>query len=97
MKLTKDQVKHVAKLSALTLSDDEVEKLEGQLSETLKFIEELEQIETSNVEETHSITGLSNVMRADETESSLSQDQALQNAKSIEGGQFKVKAIFNES
>ena len=97
VRLGRDEVKHVAKLANLILTDEEVEKLGGQLSETLKFIEELNEVDTQNVEETHSVTGLSNITRLDETETSLSQNQALQNAKSSENGQFKVKAIFNES
>lgn len=97
MKLTKDQVKHVAKLANLPLSEGEEEKYADQLSETLKYIEQLNEIDTANIEPTHSVTGLSNVMRPDKTEPSLSQEEALQNAKSIESGQFKVKAIFDES
>lgn len=96
MKLTRDQVKHVAKLAELTLSDQEIEKLEKQLSETLKFVDGLNEVNTENVEPTHSVTGLSNVSRSDETEPSLSQNQALQNAKSKENGFFKVKAIFEK-
>ena len=97
MKLTGDQVKKVAKLANLPLSSDEEEKYSKQLSETLKFIEQLNEVNTDGIEPTHSVTGLSNVMRPDETEASLSQDQALQNTKSTENGQFKVKAIFDES
>ena len=96
MKLTKDQVKHVAKLAKLTISDEEVDKLESQLSETLEYVDKLNEIDTENVEPTQSVTGLSNVMRDDETGPSLSQKEALQNAKSTEKGFFKVKAIFKE-
>lgn len=94
-KLTKAEVKQVAKLANLTLSDEEVEKLGEQLSETLEYVGQLNEIDTEQIDPTHSVTGLSNVMRKDETEPSLSQEQALQNAKSVEDGQFKVKAIFN--
>lgn len=96
MKLTKDEVKHVAKLANLSLNDNEVEKLGDQLSETLKFVEQLSEIDTSGVSETHSVTNLSNIVRDDETESSLTQTQALQNAPVSENGFFKVKAIFEE-
>ncbi len=97
MKLSRDQVKHVAKLANLPLTSEEEEKYSEQLSETLDYIEQLNKIDTENVEPTHSVTGLSNVMRADETATSLTQDEALQNAKNKENGFFKVKAIFNES
>lgn len=95
--LTKDAVKHVAKLANLPLTSEEEEKYSEQLSETLSFIDKLDEIDTKNVEPTHSVTGLSNVMRPDETEPSLSQADAIKNAKSLENGQFKVKAIFDES
>lgn len=97
MKLTKGQVKHVAKLANLSLTSEEEEKYFVQLSETLDYVEQLNEIDTKNVEPTHSVTGLSNVMRSDETEPSLTQDAALQNAKGKENGFFKVKAIFDES
>lgn len=97
MSLTKDQVKHVAKLSALTLSEEEIEKLEKQLSETLDFIKELDKIDTKNIEPTYSVTGLENVFRDDETAPSLTQDEVLQNARNKSEGYFKVKAIFDES
>ncbi len=90
-------VKKVAKLASLTLSDEEATKLENQLSETLKFVESLNEINVENVEPTHSVTGLSNVTREDEVEPSLPQQEALKNAKNVSGGYFKVKAIFDES
>ena len=80
MSLTKNQVKHVAKLANLTLSEEEISKLGQQLSETLKFIEQLEKVDTSK----------------DDTMPSLTQDQALQNAHSQKDGFFKVKAVFGE-
>jgi aspartyl-tRNA(Asn)/glutamyl-tRNA(Gln) amidotransferase subunit C len=94
MNLTKDQVEHVAKLADLQLSDEEIIKLEGQLSETLEFVKQLDEVETEGVEPTHSVTGLSDVMRPDEISPSLSQDQALQNVSEKSDGYFKVKAVF---
>ena len=96
MSLTKDQVKHVAKLANLPLTSQEEKKYSQQLSETLDYVEQLNKIDTENLAPTHSVTGLSNVMRPDETEPSLSQEEALQNTKSKENGFFKVKAIFEE-
>lgn len=96
-KLTIDQVKHVAKLANLTLSDAEIEKFSEQLSETLKFVEELNEVDTKEVEETNSVTGLFNITRKDETEASLTQDQALQNAISKDSNSFKVKAVLENN
>lgn len=96
MKLTKDDVKHVAKLANLPINDEEITKLERELSETLKTVEELNQVNTEDIPATHQVTGLFNVTRPDETEPSLTQEQALQNAHSKDKGYFKVKAIFKE-
>ena len=97
MKLTKDQVKKVAKLAALSLNKEEIERFGKQLSETLEFVKKLDETDTKNTEATYSVTGLENITREDEVEPSLSADEALQNAKEKEGNFFKVKAIFNES
>ncbi len=94
MKLTKDQVKHVAKLANLPLTDEEVTKFEGQLSETLDYVDQLNEIDTTGIEPTSQVTGLENVLREDETSASLSQDEVLQNTKSKHNGFFKVKAIL---
>lgn len=92
----KIDVVKVAKLANLPLPDEEVAKLEDQLGETLSYIGKLNEVDTSSVEPTHSVTGLENVTRDDETESSLPQAEALKNARNDEGF-FKVKAIFDES
>lgn len=94
MRLTEDQVRHVAKLANLFLAEEEIVKFKSQLSETLKSAEELNQIDTAKFEITPQVTGLSNIMRLDATVPSLTQDQALQNARSKENGYFKVKAVF---
>lgn len=96
MKLTLDQVKHVAKLANLPLSEDEVKKFEVQLSETLDYVNKLEEIDTKNIEPTSQVTGLENVTREDIVLPSLSQGEALKNAKSTYKGYIKVKAILEE-
>jgi aspartyl-tRNA(Asn)/glutamyl-tRNA(Gln) amidotransferase subunit C len=94
IELGPNEVKNVAKLSNLIVSDKEVEKLKNQLSETLEFVKKLNEIDTARIVPTHSVTGLQNVLRNDEAEPSLSKKQALQNAKSVENGQFRVSALF---
>lgn len=94
--LSEDEVKHIAKLANLPLSSDEVEKFQKQLSETVEYINTLTSIDTKNVEPTCQVTGLTNVTRNDETVPSLTQEEALVNAKNTHNGFIKVKAIFNE-
>lgn len=64
--LTADQVRHIAKLTRLTINDDEVEKYAKELSSILKYIDQLSEVDTKNVEPTAQVTGLFNSLRADE-------------------------------
>ena len=59
----KIDVKHVAELANLTLSDAELKKFEKQLDETLAYIDNLNQIDTKNIEPTNQVTGMQNVTR----------------------------------
>ena len=97
MKLSREQVKKVAKLANLPVSPEEEEKFALELSETLDYINQLESIDTSGVEPTSQVTGLENVTREDIVGESLTQEQALQNAKSTYNGYIKVKVILSES
>ncbi|MBT3348796.1 Asp-tRNA(Asn)/Glu-tRNA(Gln) amidotransferase subunit GatC [bacterium] len=67
-KISTDDVLHLAKLAKLHLTPNEAEKFSGQLSDILKFIAQLQSVDTRNVEETSQVTGLRNVSRADEIE-----------------------------
>jgi aspartyl-tRNA(Asn)/glutamyl-tRNA(Gln) amidotransferase subunit C len=87
-------VKHIAKLANLPITKDEEKKLEIQLSETLSYIEILKEVDTKNVEPTAHVTGLENVTRDDKATPSLTQKQALANAKNEHNGFFIVNAIL---
>jgi aspartyl-tRNA(Asn)/glutamyl-tRNA(Gln) amidotransferase subunit C len=91
----KIDIKHIAKLANLPLLSSEADRLEKQLEETLSYVEELNSVDTKNIEPTSQVTGLENVTRDDVTKPSLTQDQALSNTTSKHNGFFKVKAILN--
>lgn len=93
-KLTKEEVKHVAKLANLTLTEAEIEKFQKQLSAVLGYVEILSQVQTAGVEPTSQVTGLENVLREDKADSCLSQTEALSGAKNQTKGLFKTKAIL---
>lgn len=96
MSLTKDQVKKVAKLANLPLTSEEEEKYSEQLSKILDYIEQLNQVDTKNVEPTFNVTGLDSVMREDESQTGFSQEEALSNAPKKEKGVFVTKGVFKE-
>jgi aspartyl-tRNA(Asn)/glutamyl-tRNA(Gln) amidotransferase subunit C len=97
-KLTKDEVLHVAKLAQLDLSDSEVKKFLPQLSKVVDFISQLNEIDTKGIEPTAQVTGLTNVYRKDEVDSTniLSNDAALGGTDKSYNGFFKVGAILSE-
>jgi len=92
----KINVSHVAKLANLPLSDEETAKFEKQLSAVLDYIKKLDEVDVMNIEPTSQVTGLENVSREDETRPSLTQDEALSNAKAKHNGLFVVKGIFED-
>ena len=61
----KIDIKHIAKLANLPLKDSELVKLEKQLEETLKYVSNLDEVDTKGVEPTSQVTGLENVTRQD--------------------------------
>lgn len=96
MQLDKTQVQKVAKLASLPLTPEEEEKFSKELSETLDYVKQLDEVDTSGIEPTSQVTGLVNVTREDIVGESLSQEQALSNAKSTYKGYIKVSAILSE-
>lgn len=94
MKLTKDQVEHVAKLANLPLTDEELEKYSEQLSEVLNYIDILDKADTKDVEPTFNVTGLENILSKDYVSESLTQEEALKNAPNKKNGFFVTKGIF---
>lgn len=94
-KVTKNDVKHVADLSNLVLTDEEIAKFTPQLDKIIGFVAKLSEVDTSNIEPTSQTTGLTNVLREDivKSENSLTQEEALSNTDG-HNGFFKVKAIL---
>ena len=94
-KLSRDDVLKLAALSKLKLSDDEVERLRGELSEILDYVEVLDKVDTAGLEPTYQVTGLKNVTRADEPKDYGYQTaDLLKNAPAVQDGQFKVKRVL---
>ena len=86
-------VKYVAHLARLALSPAEEQKIGGQLTQILGYIEKLNELDVSGVEPTAHAVPLVNVTRADEIRPSLSTDEALRNAPAKANGLFLVPKI----
>lgn len=94
-KLSISDIEKIAALSRIDLSAGEQGLLVVQLSSILDFVEELQSIDTTAVEETSQVTGLTDVWREDEIRSSdLSRDELLSNTPMTEQGYIKVRRVL---
>ncbi|RXK17787.1 Asp-tRNA(Asn)/Glu-tRNA(Gln) amidotransferase subunit GatC [Macrococcus sp. DPC7161] len=93
--ISNDQVKHVAHLARLEITEEEATKFSSQLEAILNFANQLEEVNTDDVEPTFHVLDLQNVLREDVASMSLTQEEVLSNAKNIEDGQFKVPSIID--
>ena len=93
--LDEKQVRHVAKLARIDLTDEEVKKFAGQLSKVFGYMEILNEVDTKDVIETSQVTGLKNVMEKDEIRSAQSSREELLNCSElpIDSKQIRVKRV----
>ncbi|WP_090738252.1 Asp-tRNA(Asn)/Glu-tRNA(Gln) amidotransferase subunit GatC [Paenibacillus sp. Mc5Re-14] len=94
MNISKEDVRHVARLSRLNLTENEEETMTGQLNAILHYAEKLNELDTEQVKPTTHVLHVSNVMRDDEVRGSLTHEQVMRNAPEEEDGQFKVPAVL---
>ena len=94
-KVTEDEVKKLAKLSAISLTDDDIKEFQKQIAEILQYVEQLQDIDTEGVKPTTQVTNLKNVMRKDEiAKQQISSKELLKNVPEMEGDLIKVPKIL---
>ena len=96
-KIDEAQVRRIALLSRLELSDAEVTQFSTQLSAIVEYIEKLNELDTDNVEPLAHCLPVHNVFREDVPRPSLSNDAALANAPEREDEYFKVPKILDDN
>ena len=96
MKLSREEVLHIALLARLGLSEAEVTRFSEQLSKLLESFEILQQVDTTDVPPTAQAITLQNVVRSDEAQASLPKDQTLANAPRKDGDFFRVRAVLGD-
>ena len=94
MKLSRDEVQHIAELARLALSDEEQALYQEQLSAILEYFERLQELDTEAIPPTATVLPLRSVMRSDEARVSLARKDILANAPDAERGCFKVPAVL---
>ncbi len=88
--IDRDQVLHVARLARLRLSDDEVERMAGELSKILEHVARMDELDLDGVEPTSHVVELQNVLREDVPRDSLPRERALEQAPDAAEAGFRV-------
>ena len=97
MKLSHEEVLHIALLARLGLTEAEVNRFSEQLSHLLESFEILQQVDTTDIPPTAQSIALQNVVRNDEAQASLPQEQVLANAPQKEEDFFRVRAVLGKT
>lgn len=92
--LTPDDVRRVARLTRIAMTDREIEMLRSQLARVLDHFQSLRNVDTRGVEPTGHATESDSVMRDDETRSSLPREAVLGNAPDVEEPFIRVKPVL---
>ncbi len=93
--LTKEEVAHVAHLARLAITEEELDRYTSQLSAILDYVDQLNKIDTTNIEPVAQVTGLVNVLAEDEVAADTVDRQALlHGAPAAESPYLKVKAVL---
>ena len=95
-RLSHEEVRDIADLAKLNLSDDEVAMYAQQLSQILDYFTLLQEVDTSAVDATASVVPMRSVMREDAQPQALSPEDVVANAPSAEANQFKVSAVLGD-
>ena len=95
MSISREEVMTIAELAKLTLTEDEINMFQEQLSDILDYAQMLQNIDTTDIPPTTSAIPLSNIMREDIVALSLDNDDALANAPDADTRSFRVKAVLD--
>lgn len=96
MKLSREEVLHIAALAKVGVTEEDVETFREQLSNILENFEILQKLDTTGVDPTAQPVALQNVIMCDEIRPSLSQEEVLANAPQRDGEFFKVKIVLED-
>ena len=92
--LSADDVRAIADLARLHISDAELATYQRQLSDILDYFRKLEELDTSHIDPTSSVLPLTNVMRRDQADAPLPLEDVVANAPDSDGHQFRVRAVL---
>lgn len=98
MKLSRDDILKLARLSRLKLNEEEIVQYQKELSEILGYVEQLNSVDVNGLKPTYQVTGLTsegkNATREDEVTEQIGQDELFKNVPILEDGHIKVKRMI---
>lgn len=96
MELTRDEIKEIAALARVGVTEEEIDTYQKDLSSVLQYFEKLQELDTEDVEEIGHITGVSDVYREDEVlEMSVDgKERIMDNVVDVQDGYIKVKSVL---
>ena len=93
MRITREQILHVAHLARLELDEASIETFAGQIGTVLEYVDQLQGVDTQGVKPTSHAISLTNAFREDQERAHLPTDKALANAPEKEDGSFVVPKV----
>ncbi|CAM3949719.1 Asp-tRNA(Asn)/Glu-tRNA(Gln) amidotransferase subunit GatC [Alkalicoccus chagannorensis] len=93
-RISKEQIRHVADLARLELKEEEIAHFGEQLDDVIKAAQQLNELDTTNVEPTSHVLDVRNVLRDDVVKPSLDRDDVLKNSPDDDEGQIKVPSVL---
>jgi aspartyl-tRNA(Asn)/glutamyl-tRNA(Gln) amidotransferase subunit C len=94
MKISREQVEHVARLARLALSEQEIDALTGDMDAILGYVDKLTELNTDHIVPTAHAVPMENAFRTDEARPSIGTDKALQNAPEASDSCFLVPKVI---
>jgi aspartyl-tRNA(Asn)/glutamyl-tRNA(Gln) amidotransferase subunit C len=96
MKISRAEVEHIADLARLELTEGEIEQLQSDMSQILEYVEQLNELDTTDVLPTSHVVVKGDVLSEDRVRPSFPREEILTNAPRAQEGFFRVHAIFEE-
>ncbi|WP_191559781.1 Asp-tRNA(Asn)/Glu-tRNA(Gln) amidotransferase subunit GatC [Metabacillus idriensis] len=93
-RISKEEVKHVANLARLAITEEETEMFTNQLDAIITFAEQLNELDTSGVEPTTHVLEMKNILREDKAEKGLPVEDVVKNAPDHKDGYIRVPSIL---
>jgi len=94
LKISREDIQHVAKLARLSFSNEDLELFTNQLNQILTYMDKLNELDTAHVEPTHHALAITNAFREDAIRPSVSNEKSLANAPAKADGSFTVPRVI---